>query len=723
MTLSFARVRYYSVPETQGWRRIDFTIMPLMRDCLSLALPPCRCPNPKACSRDNDTELLQKNPHNPGNASHGCKADGSADVSRWEEEAKKQQWSDYLDLQCAEGYTGTLCGVCKKGFGQTDAFSCDECAGVNDDGSGPDKWKIGAMIAAFGILFVLCILVTSWFGLRSGSGSMDAPCTGPWFAQLKFTDVAKAFIMYMQYTFGIIAKVPVAGPPFLKNIMGPIIAVWQRSNGASASLDCFLQAVPVSAELESGPTRTIARLLINLLGFVFTFLAAVILHCLVYWLWVKYGLGLLRVIQRRSSWASDMLYSVASESSSRGHTSASSAHVLCDDLGSRSRRKWPVPLRGLGQFMVIALLVSIFFWYTTIARVAISFFACVEVEVCGEPKLWMVDMRHVCPRLDRGSLQHKWALAAGIPALIVTIGMPVFVVVLLLTAATWRSQPGGECLLRSKGFEAYFSFMYSDYNYDPDWPRIACGSTWAPAVEKEEEEKAASSTRARVAQALKRLKQRIIQCVSEISWRIKHGIRLVWDAVIHLHSLVLVMLSIYGMLLHEYYQLLLLSAACGSYLMLVLWLRPFTRGSQQLQTVSMGVLVWTCSLSLAFVEPNGLSEREAKEATYSAIEVAAACLIIAGNVSYLLFIAFLVVATSNWKSLLLELWSLGAAAAGGSAEGHSSPSQQDLELAGPSPWISGQDVLLDVTSSKDLDIGPHKRAARSDQSVGIRGEL
>jgi hypothetical protein len=52
------------------------------------------------------------------------------------------------------GYTGLLCSVCKPGFGQTDAFTCDACLGVSPDGQGAVNIPlIWALMVVYGAAF------------------------------------------------------------------------------------------------------------------------------------------------------------------------------------------------------------------------------------------------------------------------------------------------------------------------------------------------------------------------------------------------------------------------------------------------------------------------------------------------------------------------------------------------------------------------------------------
>ncbi|WIA22184.1 hypothetical protein OEZ85_004518 [Tetradesmus obliquus] len=96
------------------------------------------------------------------------------------------------------------------------------------------------------------------------------------------------------------------------------------------------------------------------------------------------------------------------------------------------------------------------------------------------------------------------------------------------------------------------------------------------------------------------------------SW-CRHRTTLVWDAVIHLQTVALMFISVYGMMMHEYYQVLILTVVFGIYLILVVWLRPFrVHANQQLQAASTAVLFSTSLCMLTFIKPDGLDAQQQK---------------------------------------------------------------------------------------------------------------
>eukprot|EP00775_Hariotina_reticulata_P012393 gene12393-12528_t len=254
-------------------------------------------------------------------------------------------------------------------------------------------------------------------------------------------------------------------------------------------------------------------------------------------------------------------------------------------------------MSGLTHYMrqrwVVTLLATLFFFYPSVARIAVSMFTC--ITVCDE-HYWVMDMDLQCPRSQSpGSWSGyaKWAAAVGIPALVCMVLVPVSVASLLLWAA-------GTKRLHSLEFQTRFGFMYSDYKTDLLGRRQL---------------KTSSS----------------VSMSPDIARRLlQQHLSLVWDAVIHVQTVVLVCVSVVGMLLHEYYQTLILTAVFGTYLILIAWLRPFrNRSVQRLQDMSSATLCLTCLLILFFIPPDYMDDRQ--NGDYKKAQPICGALLIAAN--------------------------------------------------------------------------------------------
>eukprot|EP00775_Hariotina_reticulata_P013669 gene13669-13791_t len=212
----------------------------------------------------------------------------------------------------------------------------------------------------------------------------------------------------------------------------------------------------------------------------------------------------------------------------------------------------------LQQHWVVTLLVTIFFFYPSMARVAVSMFTC--IDVCGS-SYWVMDMQAPCPRQE------------------------------FMAAHT-------KCLDNSD-FMGRYGFMYSDYNF--------------ASVGKQ-----------------------INTChfkLNSYAAAIKQYLILTWDAVIHVQTVILVCVSVCGMVLHEYYQTLILAAAIALYLVAVVCLRPFRAvHSQKLQALSYAVLLATCMLLLVFIPPALMDERQ--EAFYKNAQPVAGVVLCVLNICY-----------------------------------------------------------------------------------------
>jgi hypothetical protein len=117
---------------------------------------------------------------------------------------------------------------------------------------------------------------------------------------------------------------------------------------------------------------------------------------------------------------------------------------------------------------------------------------------------------------------------------------------------------------------------------------------------------------------------------------VQHHLILVWDAVIHIQTILLVCVSVIGMLLHEYYQTLILAAVFGMYLMLIAWLRPFRNPHvQRLQCLSSATLFVSCLLVLFLIPPDYMDTRQSN--FYRGLQPDIGQLLIAINVTFVSF--------------------------------------------------------------------------------------
>jgi hypothetical protein len=249
-------------------------------------------------------------------------------------------------------------------------------------------------------------------------------------------------------------------------------------------------------------------------------------------------------------------------------------------------------LRGyMKHRWVVTLLVNMFFFYPSIVRVAVTMLAC--IEVCGSNDwYWVMNTDLVCPKDIWKNKPHRswppharWAAWVAIPSVLVAVAVPVFVIVLLCWAAHTKR------LHDSPGFRDYCGFMFSDYKTDKvgrPYDAEGTGSLYTPYA----------------ARPLRRK-------VNKVQVLVKRHVILVWDAVVHIQTVLLVSISVVGMMLHEYYQTLILAAVFGLYLIFIVWLRPFrSRHVGQLQGLSTATLFATSLLMLSVIPPDYMDETQ-----------------------------------------------------------------------------------------------------------------
>jgi hypothetical protein len=256
----------------------------------------------------------------------------------------------------------------------------------------------------------------------------------------------------------------------------------------------------------------------------------------------------------------------------------------------KARQRQHVSLREyLSMRSTVTVLVVCFLFFPSIARVGVGMFAC-QPECQGS--YWVLDMAKSCPGYDADSAHGRWAFGVAVPAVLFIVVMPLLLVAVLWTAAHRQ-------LLKEHWFIQKFGFMYSDYEVHIGQQDVL------------HDAQNASSLRAFA------------------SW-CRHRAILVWDAVIHGQTVALMCISVYGMMIHEYYQVLILTIVFGSCLILVVWVRPFkVHVNQQLQAASTAMLFGTSLCMLTFVQPAGLDKKQLD--SYIAVKDAMGWLVLVFN--------------------------------------------------------------------------------------------
>jgi hypothetical protein len=406
----------------------------------------------------------------------------------------------------------------------------------------------------------------------------------------------------LQYFAGVIAKLPIAFPDSIGITIGRLSMAWSYAFGSHSSLDCLL----TPADGNRPASQAAYKALITLLLPVVMVGVIVVLQVLWWLLWpvcVKCMVAAVRSLMRSAQGLSEA--GVAQRIAARTFFGLPrlKQEMWCMHMQSKLRRH-PSLREYLRMRWTVTVLVVCFFFFPSIARVGVGMFAC--QNVCGDC-YWVLDMAQTRPTHNPNSAHGRWAYAVGIPALMFNAAMPLLVLGVLWTAAHKRN-------LQVASFVERYGFMYSDYTVQPD--------------------KAAGFP----------LFRNWRNCSVLLSWCKQHTM-LVWDAVIHVQTVALMYVSVYGMMIHEYYQVLILTVVFGMYLILIVWLRPFrVHANQQLQAASTAVLFGTSLCMLTFIEPAGLDMQQ--QQGYNAVKNAMGWVVLVVNALFVAIGAALLVASA-----------------------------------------------------------------------------
>lgn len=126
-------------------------------------------------------------------------------------------------MQCAAGYEGNLCGLCRQGFGTVKPFVCKKCL--------PKSATI-ALYALAAVVMLVAVRVLSALAL-SDSGQ-DTGAAKP-------VDILKPLVLYAQWLMVVcqsMSNVPL--PPSLAMPLQAVTWFWSSTSASSLGLDCVL---------------------------------------------------------------------------------------------------------------------------------------------------------------------------------------------------------------------------------------------------------------------------------------------------------------------------------------------------------------------------------------------------------------------------------------------------------------------------------------------------
>jgi hypothetical protein len=329
---------------------------------------------------------------------------------------------------CAVGYEGNLCGSCNRtaGYFWDGPFKCGKCM---------ERSRAIALYAVGAVCVIGLISFSVGSTLRDNTIRM---VTGP-DQQLPAqyaSDFLKFLVRHMQYLV-IVAGLQVQWPGAFERLLDAVGLLFNVANSQIVSIDCLFPNYRSSSVPDA-----VQRLLVYLLA-PLGILILVLLVRLVWW-------GVMTLVhrlmlKRRLPGQRSVLYT-----------------------GSR-------PLDGsqqhtnLAHSLSVAFVVVLFWFYPWFVRVGLSFFACYKLDdssaegvkypehltATAAQGYWVLDMSQEC----WVGWHWLWALALGVPCIVVFVfGAPAAVVLLLYCN---RSH------FHERGFRAAFGFLYHDIKDGP----------------------------------------------------------------------------------------------------------------------------------------------------------------------------------------------------------------------------------------------------------------
>eukprot|EP00775_Hariotina_reticulata_P007694 gene7694-7893_t len=454
-------------------------------------------------------------------------------------------------------------------------------------------------------------------------------------------ELLKILFMYIQYLVGIIAKLPLQVPGALGSMFNRLAQAWGLATGSMASADCLLSALSV-AQGEEMAARAGLKGLIPLVAaaVMFTLVAA----AMCFWWCVRsrvYGLAAaaMRGASNNDS-VSCMTSSIVLATVRRVglrvlHHCLRPAHAA--NQGRSTLVLW---LRRQGQHrppfrpfmrdrLIPALLITWFFWYPSLVRVALGMLRC--LDICGQ-QWWVMDMGVQCPKNHLGSPQAWWAYGVATPAIILTAGLPLFVLV-LLSVPRWRNQ------MPQQRFQSRFGFFYLGYSIKTTRPWVLLSGD---GYDNEHDARQPGGPQSRCWHRL------VVTVSAARSWMVS-----VWDVATHSTTIALTICSVYGAYgVHEYYQVLLLCLIFGTYLCAVCYVKPFKGITQLLQTSATAVLLATCVGILTFIPPADLDDSQ--QEFFGSVGDSVSVLLVVINA--LFFFSMIIALCADWGLSNLEKW-------------------------------------------------------------------
>jgi hypothetical protein len=237
---------------------------------------------------------------------------------------------------------------------------------------------------------------------------------------LRASDLLKVLVQFLQLLV-IIGSISVPWPSFLAGMFTAAASVFAVASGESLSPDCWLPHYLPSIKLP----LALQRQLLNFVGAVFVAVACLVLMNLLH--------GLHRV------W-----------------------HA-CWHRPRRGRSQPPAPELHFWSRLRVTVLVTAYFAYPTLVKAALSFFACLQIDIASKQPhpeyairnhtsgYWVSAMQQEC----FAGWHRPWALGFGLPLAVVLCLVVPFALWLFL----WRSKPK----VADPLFREHYGFLFCNY--------------------------------------------------------------------------------------------------------------------------------------------------------------------------------------------------------------------------------------------------------------------
>jgi hypothetical protein len=281
--------------------------------------------------------------------------------------------------------------------------------------------------------------------------------------------------------------------------------------------------------------------------------------------------------------------------------------------------------------------------YPTIAKTAISMLLCVRIGSDADPPAaplrWILDVRLQCPTAPPITPWGVAAIVLGVLLLSVCVGWSVGIAAVLIREARRGNllrlgAAGATAAAASTAAHttARLAMRYADYNVD--YEALITGTTESlPTARHTNTTSCWQSFRS---------------CVGPVLLRMQKYAVLVWDSILDLHKLTLVSVSLCVML-HELHQLALMIMVLGSYLVLVLLVKPWrSRAVWRLQVSSLLLLLTSCMGIGACTVADALTYYASE--SYESYMRVIPWLIVAANLCYLAFVVCFLLRCA-WREL------------------------------------------------------------------------